>query len=92
MKTTGSNLPAGDPGLFLRKYWGWKDQGKSGENPDLEVFRGPSAVGTFEGIKGSPTFVVVDNFRRESIPGHTLKKYRPCYAEGDQEYFVRRSP
>jgi hypothetical protein len=37
MKTTGSDLPAGDPGLFLRKYWGWKEQGKPGENPDLEV-------------------------------------------------------
>lgn len=91
MKTTGSDLPAGDPGLFLRKYWGWKDQGKSGENPDLEVFRGPSAGLAFDESKDSPTFVVVDNFRRESIPEHTLKKYRPCYAEGDQEYFVSRS-
>ena len=90
MKTAGSDLPAGDPGLFLRKYWGWKEQAKTGENPDLEIFRGPLATAALDGIKDSPAFVVADNFRRESIPGHTLKKYRLCYAEGDQEYFVRR--
>jgi len=90
METVGSRLPAGDPGLFLRKYWGWKERGNSGANSDLRIFRGPFATEAFHGIKENSPFVVVDNFRREKNPGHTLKNYRLCYAESDQEYFRRK--
>lgn len=82
----GSSLAAGNPALYLKKFWGWEETRTPGV--DMLCRRGPEACQ--QNAAPNAKLLVLDNFHAQPLPDLLTKKFRPIYAESDQEYLVAK--